>query len=112
MVPDVQMEQGPLTAGGKDTTVPDLYERYNAVARWVYEYDIDVGHYYEAKLITVTVAGATFVEKVSGFPTVDLYVKIALAINTGNLRERFSMTHGLITWREPKWLNFLGPGVS
>lgn len=78
-----------------EPTPPNKQERAEQFARWCQEYEgIVVGEYPETKLgiITVTVADATFAYHTWEFPTVDLYVKIALAINTGNLKEREGLT--------------------
>jgi acyl-CoA reductase-like NAD-dependent aldehyde dehydrogenase len=92
----VQIPQGLLTAEGQVTQIPDKQERARQFAKWCQEYEgITVGEYPNTHMgiITVTVAGATFAYHTWEFPTVDLYVKIALAVNTGNLKEREAFTY-------------------
>jgi hypothetical protein len=93
-------------------TVPDLYERSQTLKRWLQEYDIEIGEYSSTGSITVMVAGATIVEKTSGFPSVDLYVKIAFAVNGGCVerRDRFRgdimfIDRNVFVWDGVNWFS-------
>jgi hypothetical protein len=72
--------------------VPDRNQRANTIKRWLWDYDIEVGNYASTQVITVTVADTTLVERVEEFPSVEMYVKLAFAINGGiaEKRNRFS----------------------
>jgi hypothetical protein len=87
MANDAQMEQGLLTADwqalNQEEMIPDKQQRAMIVQKWLTNYIITIGEYHDTGVITVTVAGATFCDRVADFPSVDLFVKLAFAVNSG-----------------------------
>jgi hypothetical protein len=62
---------------------PTRHERAMIIVKWFNDYQIEIGDYPSTQAITVTVSGATFVDKIEEYPSETLFANVALAIQCG-----------------------------